>query len=49
MAIGIAACLIACGDADSVITGGSESTLTPLALAGFRRMEALAQRRLAPV
>ena len=38
--IGIAARLIAYGDADAVVTGGSEATLTPLATAAFRRMEA---------
>ena len=36
----MAARLIAYGDADAVVTGGSESTLTPLATAAFRRMEA---------
>jgi 3-oxoacyl-[acyl-carrier-protein] synthase II len=38
--IGMAARLIAYGDADAVVTGGSESTLTPLATAAFQRMEA---------
>jgi 3-oxoacyl-[acyl-carrier-protein] synthase II len=38
--IGMSARLIAYGDADAVVTGGSESTLTPLATAAFRRMEA---------
>src|ERR671922_756353 len=38
--IGMGARLIAYGDADAVVTGGSESTLTPLATAAFRRMEA---------
>ena len=37
--IGMAARLIAYGDADAVVTGGSESTLTPRT-AAFRRMEA---------
>jgi 3-oxoacyl-[acyl-carrier-protein] synthase II len=40
-AIGMAARLIAFGDADRVVTGGSESTLTPLSIAGFKRMDAL--------
>jgi 3-oxoacyl-[acyl-carrier-protein] synthase II len=40
-AIGMAARLIAYGDADRVVTGGSESTLTPLSIAGFKRMDAL--------
>jgi 3-oxoacyl-[acyl-carrier-protein] synthase II len=39
--IGMSARLIAYGDADAVVTGGSESTLTPLATAAFRRMEAI--------
>jgi 3-oxoacyl-[acyl-carrier-protein] synthase II len=39
--IGMAARLIAYGDADAVVTGGSESTLTPLATAAFERMEAI--------
>jgi 3-oxoacyl-[acyl-carrier-protein] synthase II len=38
--VGMAARLIAYGDADAVVTGGAESTLTPLATAAFRRMEA---------
>jgi len=40
-AIGMSARLIAYGDADQVVTGGSESTLTPLATAAFTRMDAL--------
>jgi 3-oxoacyl-[acyl-carrier-protein] synthase II len=39
-AIGTASRLIAYGDADAVVTGGSESSLTPLATAAFERMEA---------
>ncbi len=42
-AIGIAARLIAHGDADSAVTGGTESTLTPLTIAGFSKMEALSK------
>jgi len=38
--IGMSARLIAYGDVDAVVTGGSESTLTPLAITAFRRMEA---------
>ena len=34
-AIGIAARLIAYGDADRAVAGGTESTLTPLTIAGF--------------
>jgi 3-oxoacyl-[acyl-carrier-protein] synthase II len=40
-AIGMATRLIAYGDADRVVTGGAESTLTPLSIAGFKRMDAL--------
>jgi 3-oxoacyl-[acyl-carrier-protein] synthase II len=39
-AIGMASRLIAYGDADVVLTGGSEATLTPLATSAFARMEA---------
>ena len=42
-AIGIAARLIAYGDADSAVAGGTESTLTPLTIAGFSKMEALSK------
>jgi 3-oxoacyl-[acyl-carrier-protein] synthase II len=42
-AIGMAARLIACGDADRAVTGGAESTITPLTLAGFNKMEALSK------
>jgi 3-oxoacyl-[acyl-carrier-protein] synthase II len=40
-AIGAAARLIASGRVDVVMTGGSESVVDPLALAGFRNMTAL--------
>ena len=40
-AIGMASRLIAYGDADRVVTGGSESTITPLATTAFERMDAL--------
>src|SRR3954447_6567771 len=40
-AIGMAERLIRCGDADVVVTGGSEAAITPLATAAFGRMEAL--------
>jgi 3-oxoacyl-[acyl-carrier-protein] synthase II len=40
-AIGMATRLIAYGDADRVVTGGSESAITPLATAAFERMDAL--------
>lgn len=40
-AIGEAMRKIQCGDADVMIAGGSESTITPLAVAGFSVMKAL--------
>jgi 3-oxoacyl-[acyl-carrier-protein] synthase II len=40
-AIGMAERLIRHGDADAVVTGGSEAVITPLATAAFGRMEAL--------
>ena len=40
-AIGTAARLIAYGDADNVVTGGSEAAITPLATAAFAKMDAL--------
>jgi 3-oxoacyl-[acyl-carrier-protein] synthase II len=40
-AIGMAERLIRYGDADAVVTGGSEAVITPLATAAFGRMEAL--------
>ncbi len=39
-AIGEAARMIACGEADAVVAGGAEATLTPLAKAAFAAMEA---------
>jgi 3-oxoacyl-[acyl-carrier-protein] synthase II len=39
-AIGMAARLVACGDAEIVVAGGTESALTPLATAAFARMDA---------
>jgi 3-oxoacyl-[acyl-carrier-protein] synthase II len=42
-AIGVAARLIAYGDADRALAGGTESTLTPLTIAGFTKMEALSK------
>jgi 3-oxoacyl-[acyl-carrier-protein] synthase II len=42
-AIGMAARLIAFGDADRALAGGTESTLTPLTIAGFAKMEALSK------
>jgi 3-oxoacyl-[acyl-carrier-protein] synthase II len=40
-AIGTAARMIQMGDADAVVTGGSEAALTPLATAAFRALDAL--------
>src|SRR5918999_749978 len=43
-AIGMAERLIRYGDADVVVTGGSEAAITPLATAAFSRMDALSAR-----
>ena len=43
-AIGDAMRTIQRGDADVMITGGSEAALTPMAIAGFTRMKALSER-----
>jgi 3-oxoacyl-[acyl-carrier-protein] synthase II len=40
-AIGLALRMIQYGDADAVVTGGSEATLTPFAFASFTAMQAL--------
>jgi len=40
-AIGTALRMIQCGDADAVVTGGAEASLTPLARAAFAQMNAL--------
>jgi 3-oxoacyl-[acyl-carrier-protein] synthase II len=42
-AIGMAARLIRYGDAETVVTGGSEAAITPLATAAFTRMDALSE------
>jgi 3-oxoacyl-[acyl-carrier-protein] synthase II len=42
-AIGMAARLIRYGDAETVVTGGSEAAITPLATAAFSRMDALSE------
>ena len=47
-AIGDAFRAIKYGDADVVITGGSEAPVTPFALAGFSNMRALSRRNDAP-
>ncbi|HMA63485.1 MAG TPA: beta-ketoacyl-ACP synthase II [bacterium] len=43
-AIGVAYNHIITGDSDIVVTGGSEASVTPLALAGFTNMQALSKR-----
>jgi 3-oxoacyl-[acyl-carrier-protein] synthase II len=46
--IGEAARAIACGDADVMVTGGSEAAVTPLGLAGFCALKALSTRNDEP-
>jgi len=47
-AIGESYRLIQRGEADVMITGGAESAITPLAIAGFSNMKALSERNDAP-
>jgi 3-oxoacyl-[acyl-carrier-protein] synthase II len=47
-AIGDAFRTIQYGDADVVITGGSEMTVTPMAIGGFANMKALSERNESP-
>ena len=47
-AIGIALRLIQAGDAECIITGGSEASVLPLTIAGFANMRALSTRNDAP-
>ncbi|MFH1097261.1 MAG: beta-ketoacyl-ACP synthase II [Candidatus Desantisbacteria bacterium] len=47
-AIGDAANIIRRGDADVMITGGSEAAITPLTIAGFGNMKALSSRDCSP-
>jgi 3-oxoacyl-[acyl-carrier-protein] synthase II len=47
-AIGDAFRTIQYGDADLVITGGSEATVTPMAIGGFANMKALSERNESP-
>ncbi|MBU0713607.1 beta-ketoacyl-ACP synthase II [bacterium] len=42
--IGIAMRHILCGDADVIIAGGSEASISPISLAGFTNMKALSRR-----
>lgn len=46
--IGIAARMIAYGDADAMVCGGAEMTTTPLCLAGFSAVRALSKRNDEP-
>ena len=43
-AIGIALRLVQAGDADAIITGGSEASVLPLTISGFANMRALSTR-----
>ena len=43
-AIGEALRLIRAGDADIIVAGGAEATITPMAVAGFSNLRALSQR-----
>src|SRR5438128_2576942 len=47
-AIGESLRLLRAGDADVIVTGGAESTITPMALAGFGNLRALSTRNDAP-
>jgi 3-oxoacyl-[acyl-carrier-protein] synthase II len=47
-AIGDAFRTIQYGDADVVITGGAEATVTPMAIGGFANMKALSERNESP-
>ncbi len=46
--IGLAARTIAYGDADVMVCGGTESTITPLAISGFANMKALSTKNDEP-
>jgi 3-oxoacyl-[acyl-carrier-protein] synthase II len=47
-AIGEALRLLRAGDADAILAGGSEATITPMALAGFGNLRALSTRNDEP-
>ena len=47
-AIGMALRLIQAGDADMIITGGTEASITPLTISGFANMKALSTRNEDP-
>lgn len=46
--IGVAARTIAYGDADAMVAGGAEATITPLGIAGFAAARALSSRNDSP-
>lgn len=47
-AIGLSARLIACGDADAMVCGGSEKASTPMGIGGFSALKALSTRNDEP-
>ena len=47
-AVGLAAQAIRLGEADAMLAGGSEATITPLGVAGFNALKALSTRNDAP-
>ncbi|MFQ6614818.1 MAG: beta-ketoacyl-ACP synthase II [Fidelibacterota bacterium] len=47
-AIGLSARLMQYGDADVMVTGGAEASITPLTIAGFGNMRALSKRNDVP-
>jgi 3-oxoacyl-[acyl-carrier-protein] synthase II len=47
-AIGESLRLLRAGDADAIVTGGAEATITPMALAGFGNLRALSTRNDEP-
>lgn len=47
-AIGLSARLIACGDADAMVCGGSEKASTPMGIGGFAALKALSTRNDEP-
>jgi 3-oxoacyl-[acyl-carrier-protein] synthase II len=48
-AIGEALRMLRAGDADVIVAGGAESTITPMSVAGFSNLRALSQRNDDPV
>lgn len=47
-AVGSAFRAIRCGEADAMVAGGTEATVTPLCMAGFASMKALSERNDSP-